>query len=76
VPTIFKETAHKVMQDHSKATLYPRRAPEDGLIDWTWNSIKIVNFIRAQTKPYPGAYTFINGKKVTIWDADICDKSE
>ena len=45
--------------------------PEDGLIDWTKSPEQIRNFIRAQTKPYPGAFALINGKKVTIWDADI-----
>ncbi len=60
-------------QDKTKIEVYPQRKPEDGLIDWTWNSEKIRNFIRAQTKPYPGAFTILNGKKVTIWDARIED---
>lgn len=58
-------------QDKSKIKIYPQRSPKDGLIDWNWEPIRIKNFIRAQTKPYPGAYTMINGKKVIIWDADI-----
>ena len=37
------------------------------------SSNKIENFIKAQTKPYPGAFTIINGKKIIIWDADISD---
>ena len=62
-----------VSQDHTKATIFPKRSPEDGLIDWSWDAQRIKNFIRAQTKPYPGAFTVINGKKVIIWDADVID---
>ena len=36
----------------------------------------INNFIRAQTKPYPGAWTIIDGHKVTIWDAEITKINE
>ncbi|MBI4647022.1 MAG: methionyl-tRNA formyltransferase [Bacteroidia bacterium] len=60
-------------QDKSKIKIYPQRKPEDGKIDWTWDSKRIKNFIRAQTKPYPGAWTIINDKKIIIWDANIID---
>jgi methionyl-tRNA formyltransferase len=73
LPKISDGTAPRIRQDHSKATVVPQRKPEDGLIDWNWDSKKIKDFIRAQTKPYPGAYTVINGKKITIWDAEIVD---
>ncbi len=60
-------------QDKSKIKVYPQRTPSDGEIDWTWGAKRIKDFIRAQTKPYPGAFTYISGKKVTIWKADIED---
>ena len=58
-------------QDKSKIKVYPQRSPKDGEIDWTWDSEKIYNFIRAQSRPYPGAWTIIEGKKITIWDASL-----
>jgi methionyl-tRNA formyltransferase len=73
IPLIAKGTAARISQNHEEATLFPKRSPKDGLIDWTWDSDRIRNFIRAQTKPYPGAFTIINGKKVIIYDADIID---
>lgn len=73
LPLIANNTNAKIPQDHSQATLFPKRSPEDGLIDWNWDAKRIKNFIKAQTKPYPGAFTIINGKKITIWDADILD---
>ena len=33
----------------------------------------IKNFIRAQSEPYPGAFTIINNKKVVIYNAKIED---
>ena len=58
-------------QDKTKIKIYPQRRPKDGLIDWSLEPKQIKNFIRAQTKPYPGAYTVIGGKKIIIWDANI-----
>ena len=63
-------------QDKSKIQIYPQRSPKDGKIDWSWDSVKIKNFIRAQTKPYPGAWTVINNKKIIIWSADIIEIKE
>ncbi len=63
--------APRCVQDHSQATVFPKRTPKDGEINWSLSIKEIKDFIRAQTKPYPGAFTYINGKKVIIWDADI-----
>jgi len=71
LPKIESGTAERKQQRHEEATYFPKRTPDDGLIDWTWDAKRIRNFIRAQTKPYPGAYTIINGKRIVIWNADI-----
>ena len=60
-------------QNHAQATTYPARRPADGEIDWSWPVERIRNFIRAQTRPYPGAFTLIEGMKITIWDASVED---
>jgi methionyl-tRNA formyltransferase len=73
LPLIREGQAPRIPQDHANATIFPQRKPEDGLIDWTRTPDEIRNFIRAQTRPYPGAFTVLEGKKVTIWDADIVD---
>ncbi len=51
-----------------KATYRPRRQPQDGVIDWSREPEAQYNWIRAQTDPYPGAYTFYEGDRLTIWD--------
>lgn len=47
------------------------RLPEDGLIDWTKTTVEIDRLIRALTQPYPGAFTYLNGKKLVVWQAVI-----
>lgn len=71
LPLLAKGEAGRTAQDHSQASVFPRRTPMDGRIDWDWDITRIKNFIRAQTRPYPGAFTEIGGKKIVIWDADI-----
>lgn len=58
-------------QDESKATIFSRRTSADGLIDWRQNSIDIYNLIRAITYPYPGAFSYVNGKKYLIWSSAL-----
>jgi methionyl-tRNA formyltransferase len=71
IPKILDGSAKRKVQNHSDATYFPKRSPEDGEIDWNWDVDKINRFIRAQTHPYPGAFTIIEGKKVILWKADI-----
>lgn len=71
LPSIAARNVKLTVQDESKRRIFPQRSPEDGLIDWTKSSQEIYNFIRAQTKPYPGAFTFWKGEKLTIWESRI-----
>jgi methionyl-tRNA formyltransferase len=69
LPQIASETLQLVQQDESKRRLVPQRSPSDGQIDWTQDATKIVRFIRAQTRPYPGAFSIMAGKPIHIWKA-------
>ncbi|MDX9746233.1 MAG: methionyl-tRNA formyltransferase [Syntrophales bacterium] len=57
-----------VKQDHSRATLAPRIKREDGLIDWSKGVREILSLIRGLS-PNPGAYTFLDGKKLRVYAA-------
>lgn len=46
-----------------------KRTPDDGNVDWKCTNREVYNFIRAQSKPYPGAFSFYKGKKLIIWKA-------
>ena len=58
-------------QDDSQATEMARRRPEDGVIDWGKGALPLFNWVRALTHPYPGAYSFFRGEKLTVWEARI-----
>lgn len=59
------------VKNESREAILPRRRPKDGLIDWNQSGKKIYDFIRALTKPYPGAFTYLNGEKWILWKAAI-----
>lgn len=75
LPLIAAGKAPRIKQDKAyENDIWPQRKPEDGLIDWRKSPREIERFVRAQTKPYPGAYTIIEGKKVIIWDCTVIDE--
>jgi methionyl-tRNA formyltransferase len=50
-----------------KSSWYEKRTPQSGHINWH-NKVKdIYDFIRAQTKPYPGAFAVLNNIEYRIW---------
>lgn len=49
----------------------PQRSPEDGRIDWNWDPARISRFIRAQTLPYPGAFSMLDGEPIHFWQAKV-----
>ena len=57
-------------QDDSRATWWPKRDPHHGLIDWTEPPQRVYDWIRGQTRPYPGAFSYLDGQKVTVWAAN------
>ena len=48
---------------------YPKRTPEDGRIDWSAPAEAICRLVRAVTWPYPGAFCFLEGERMTVWRA-------
>ncbi len=56
-------------QNESEATYLPQRTQDDGLIDWTRKTVEVYNFIRALTKPYPGAKSKFGNSFIKIWRA-------
>ncbi len=67
VPLIEKGTAPRTAQNQGEATYFGGRKPDDGKIDWSNQAIEIYNLIRAVTRPYPGAFSTLSGKKIFIW---------
>ncbi len=60
-------------QAKEEATYCSQRLPIDGLIDWNQTNLEIHNFIRSQSYPYPGSYSFLNGKKIIFQKSKLID---
>ena len=53
----------------------PQRGPDDGFIDWSQDAATLDRFIRAQTRPYPGAFSTLGAKPLQIWRAQVASTS-
>ncbi len=73
LPGLVAGGAPRIPQDHSRATYWPRRRPEDGRIDWAWSARRVYDWVRALTHPYPGAFTGHRGSKISVWRAIVGD---
>ncbi|WP_224718136.1 bifunctional UDP-4-amino-4-deoxy-L-arabinose formyltransferase/UDP-glucuronic acid oxidase ArnA [Pectobacterium versatile] len=71
LPLICSREITLTPQDESRASYFGRRTAADGLIDWHKSAREINNLIRAVTEPYPGAFTFLGERNVTIWRARV-----
>lgn len=58
-------------QDDTREPRLPRRKPGDGWLDWRGNSNRVYNFVRALTRPYPGAFGRLDGRRWTVWQAAL-----
>jgi len=77
VPLLAQGAEPRVPQDHGQATFVSQRKPEDGIINWNALSSKqAYDWVRAQTRPYPGAFTFLEQERVTIWKAALDNGSD
>lgn len=75
VPFILSGEFPRLKQDEANATYFKPRKPKDGLILWeTMSSKDIWRFVRALTRPYPGAFCFLDGAKLVIWEVEVIEE--
>jgi methionyl-tRNA formyltransferase len=58
-------------QGARRAQSCPARSPGDGVIDASKPARELYDFIRAQTRPYPGAFGTVQGEKLTLWSVRL-----
>jgi methionyl-tRNA formyltransferase len=58
-------------QDRSRASFFHKRAEEDSRIDWTWPAEDLDRLVRAQSDPYPNAFTYHRGHRIRIVAASV-----
>ncbi|HLF67870.1 MAG TPA: methionyl-tRNA formyltransferase [Gaiellaceae bacterium] len=69
VPRLLTRSAQRIPQDSLRASAWPKRRPADGIIDWETRAPYLYDWVRAQTRPYPGAFTWAGEEKVVVWRA-------
>ena len=73
IPNILSNNFSRTPQS-GEPSFYPKRTPDDGLIDWNKPLEEIHNFVKALAKPYPGAFSFIDKQKIMVWEAQPFDR--
>lgn len=71
IRTLDSNNLNLIKPDLSKGFYVNKRTKDDGKIDFSKPSKDIINFIKAISKPYPGAFLYHNNKKVIIWRARL-----
>lgn len=60
-------------QQGDRATYGCTRLPADGEIDWHAPAIEVARLVRGLVKPFPGAFTYLDGSRLVIWRARAVD---
>lgn len=69
VPLLAGRQPPREPQDERHATWAAKRTPADGRIDWTQPAQAVWRLVRAVGRPYPGAFTLWQGRRLILWQA-------
>jgi len=67
LPDMLSGSLEMISQPDEEPTYYPKRTPEDGVVDWRESVLRVDRLVRAVSHPYPGAYTHLGGQRINIW---------
>lgn len=71
LPALLDGTAPRRAQGPADGPPLPKRTPDMGITDWNRPARAVHDWIRALTSPYPGAFTFIAGRKLMLWASAV-----
>lgn len=72
---IENNTAVRIKQDHERATYVKMISKDMGRLDFTQPAVKLERMVRG-LDPWPSAFTFLDGKTLKIWKADVEEDNE
>lgn len=64
-----------VEQNHTIATYYGKRIDDDGQLVWSEPAVVLERLVRATTHPYPGAFSYMQGLKIRIWNVNFVEST-
>jgi methionyl-tRNA formyltransferase len=70
LPALLAGAAPRRRQGPSPTPDLPKRTPDMGITDWSRPAHAVHNWIRGLTHPYPGAFTFLGGRKLFLWRSE------
>ncbi|TCV98918.1 bifunctional UDP-4-amino-4-deoxy-L-arabinose formyltransferase/UDP-glucuronic acid oxidase ArnA [Biostraticola tofi] len=73
LPAIRTGNATFTAQDEKLASYFGRRTAADGEITWKQTAAQIDNLVRGVTEPYPGAFTHLCQRSVTLWRTRVIE---
>ena len=76
LPEILGGTVRPTAQPEIGVSQTCRLLPEDCEIDWHQPSESIHNLVRGYTHPYPGAFTWLDGHRLTVWATRLEEKAQ
>lgn len=71
LPAIFAGQRPGRPQSENGDGYLPGRKPDDGLVNWSMSSNEVYNFLRALTAPYPGAFSWLEGRRWFLWQCSL-----
>lgn len=74
LPGVMKNSAPRRPLDLSMGSYFGRRRPEDGRVDWRRSAWDVHNLIRAVAPPYPGAFTILDDKSLSLLRSHFRDE--
>jgi len=75
LPAIKAGTAPRSSQDKKLSSYFGSRKPADGEIDWSQDARRVRNLVRAVTRPYPGAFTYLGNRKCLFWSVSVIENN-
>lgn len=75
LPKILENRARRIPQEQSSASYFGGRRPDDGEIDWRQDASDVRNLVRAVTRPYPGAFSYLGNRKCIFWQVKLAKTS-
>jgi UDP-4-amino-4-deoxy-L-arabinose formyltransferase/UDP-glucuronic acid dehydrogenase (UDP-4-keto-hexauronic acid decarboxylating) len=70
-PNFQRGELHLKQQKPGEGSYYPKRNPSDGLVDWSDAISNTERMIRAVTRPFYGAFSYLGAHEVRIYRASV-----